>query len=137
VRLALEELISPMVQNRAGTLAASPARCGEVSSYTRYSGIIRLMIRSFADAGSEDVFNGRNTEAARRQLPRDLWLRACRLLDQLQRAHVLGDMAQPPGNRLEPLADGRHSVRVNDQYRVTFRWKDGAAEEVWCGDYHD
>jgi proteic killer suppression protein len=45
-------------------------------------------------------------------------------------------MAQPPGNRLERFGDG-YSVRVNDQYRVTFRWKDGAAEEVWCGDYHD
>jgi proteic killer suppression protein len=94
--------------------------------------------RSFADAGTEDVFNGRNSQAARKRLPKDLWSRACRLLDQLQRAHVLGDMAQPPGNRLEPLKQtDKHSVRVNDQYRVVFRWKDGAAEEVWCGDYHD
>ena len=95
------------------------------------------MIRTFADVRTEDVFNGRNTKAARRRVPKELWPRAVRLLDQLQRAHVLGDMAQPPGNRLEPLSDGRHSVRINDQYRVTFRWQDGAAEEVWCGDYHD
>jgi proteic killer suppression protein len=46
-------------------------------------------------------------------------------------------MAQPPGNRLEQLPGGRHSVRINDQYRVTFRWSEDAAEEVWCGDYHD
>ncbi len=95
------------------------------------------MIRTFADAGTEDLFDGRNSKAARKQLPRALWPRARRLLDQLQRAPVLGDMAQPPGNRLERLSDGRHSVRVNDQYRVAFRWEDGAAEEVWCGDYHD
>jgi proteic killer suppression protein len=94
--------------------------------------------RSFADAGTEDVFNGRNSKPARKRLPKDLWSRACRLLDQLQRAHVLGDMAQPPGNRLEPLRNtDKHSVRVNDQYCVVFRWKDGAAEEVWCGDDHD
>ena len=95
------------------------------------------MIRSYADPGTGDLFNGRNSKAARRQLPQDLWPRARRLLDQLQRAHVIGDMAQPPGNRLERLSDGRHSVRVNDQYRIVFRWNDAAAEEVWCGDYHD
>ena len=95
------------------------------------------MIRSYADAGTEDIFDGRNTKDARRQLPRELWPRACRLLDQLQRAHAVTDMAQPPGNRLERLTDGRYSVRINDQYRVTFRWNEGAAEEVWCGDYHD
>lgn len=95
------------------------------------------MIRTFADAGTEDLFNGRNSQAARKALPKHLWKRAHRLLDQLQRAHMVGDMAQPPGNRLERLSDGRFSVRVNDQYRVAFRWKDGAAEEVWCGDYHD
>lgn len=95
------------------------------------------MIRTYADAGTENIFDGRNTKAARGQLPQTLWLCARRLLDQLQRAHVVSDMAQPPGNRLERLADGRYSVRINDQYRVTFRWEEGAAEEVWCGDYHD
>ena len=95
------------------------------------------MIRAFADKGTEDVYDGCNTRVARQQLPKTLWNRARRLLDQLQRVHDLGDMAQPPGNRLERLSDGRHSVRINDQYRVTFHWKDGAAEEVWCGDYHD
>ena len=94
------------------------------------------MILTFADAGTEDLFNGRKSKAARQQLPVSLWPRARRLLDQLQRAHVVGDMAQPPGNRFERLSDGRYSVRVNDQYRVTFHWADGAAKEVWCGDYH-
>lgn len=95
------------------------------------------MIRTFADTGTEDVFDGRNSKAVRKQLPQSLWPRAGRLLDQLQRAHVVGDMAQPPGNRLERLSDGRWSVRVNDQYRITFCWGEGAVEEVWCGDYHD
>jgi len=99
-------------------------------------GYTRTVIRSFADASTEDLYAGRNTKAARRRLPRELWGRARRLLDQLQAAHTVGDMAQPPGNHLEPFGEG-FSVRVNDQYRVTFRWKDGAAEEVWCGDYHD
>lgn len=94
------------------------------------------MIRTFADAGTEDVFDGRSSKASRKQLPVSLWSRARRLLDQLQRAHVVGDMAQPPGNRLERLSDRRYSVRVNDQYRATFRWEEGAADEVWCGDYH-
>lgn len=111
-----------------------------IFTHTRYSGMPyynRSVIRTYADAGTEDIFDGRNTKAARRQLPQALWPRACRLLDQLQRAHVPGDMVQPPGNRLEQLADGRYSVRISDQYRVTFRWESGAAEEVWCGDYHD
>ena len=95
------------------------------------------MIQSFLDAATEDLFNGRNSKAAQQRLQKSLWPRVRRLLDQLQRAHVVGDMAQPPGNRFELLHDGRYSVRVNDRYRVAFRWKDGAAEEVWCGDYHD
>lgn len=95
------------------------------------------MIWTFVDEGTKDLFDGRNTKAARKQLPKTLWRKARLLLDQLNLAHVLGDMAQPPGNRLERLSDGSYSVRVNDQYRVVFRWKDGTAEEVWCGDYHD
>jgi proteic killer suppression protein len=95
------------------------------------------VIRTCADAGTEDLFDGRNRKAARKQLPQSRWPRARRLLDQLQRAHAVGDMAQPPGNRLERRSDGRWSVRVNDQYRITFRWEGGAVEEVWCGDDHD
>ena len=81
------------------------------------------------------MFNGVNSKVARKQIPKELWSRARTLLDQLNLAHALGDMAQPPGNRLELLADGRPSVRVNVQYRVAFRWKDGKAKEVWCGDH--
>lgn len=96
------------------------------------------MIRSVADEATEDLYNGRNTKAARQRLPQHLWRRAQRLMDQLQQAHVLGDLAQPPGNRLEKLEgrDNRYSVRINDQYRVVFSWAEGAAEGVWCGDDH-
>ena len=51
----------------------------------------------------------------------------------------LGDLAMPPGNRLERLKGDRidcHSVRINDQYRVTFRWEQGHAHEVRAEDYH-
>ena len=108
-----------------------------IFTHTRYSCMLGFVIRTYADAGTEDIFDGRNTKSARQQLPRTVWPRARRVLDQLQWAHVVGDMAQPPGNRLERLRDGQYSVRLNDQYRVTFRWNDGGAEEVWCGDYHD
>ena len=94
------------------------------------------MIRTFADAATKDLFNGRDTKIARKRLPKELWSKAQRLLDQLQRAHVVGDMAQPPGNRFEKLDGDGYSVRINDQCRITFTWKDDAAEEVWCGDYH-
>jgi proteic killer suppression protein len=65
-----------------------------------------------------------------------VWPRARRILDQLAWSTTVQDLGQPRGNRLERLVDGRYSVRVNEQYRVTFFWLDGAAEEVWCGDYH-
>lgn len=108
---------------------------GRVFTYTRYAGILVCVIRRFKDEGTRDLFDGRDTKAARKRLPKELWPRARRLLDQLNLAHLLGDMAQPPGNRLEKISD-RYSVRVNDQYRVVFRWVDGNPQEVWCGDYH-
>ena len=60
-------------------------------------------------------------------------------LDRLQAATSLEDLAAIPGHRLEKLAGGRagqYSIRINDQYRICFRWKDGAAEEVEIVDYH-
>ncbi len=57
----------------------------------------------------------------------------------LRAATSLDDLATPPGNRLEPLAGdrkGQHSIRINDQYRICFKWKEGAAHEVEITDYH-
>jgi proteic killer suppression protein len=96
------------------------------------------VIQSFADETSADLFRERNSRAARR-IPRALWRvvqRKLRLLDAVSR---LDDLAVPAGNRLELLKGdraGRHSIRVNEQYRVTFRWENGHAYEVCVEDYH-
>jgi len=96
------------------------------------------MIRSFGDETTADVFRERNTRAARR-IPRDLWRSAQRKLKALDAAARLSDLTIPAGNRLERLKgdqEGRHSIRINDQYRVTFRWEEGHALEVRVEDYH-
>jgi addiction module HigA family antidote len=85
------------------------------------------MIRSFADETTADIFRERNTKAAR-QIPRDLWRVVQRKLKMLDVAAILDDLESPPGNRLKSLKGemkGRYSLRVNDQYRVTFRWENG------------
>jgi proteic killer suppression protein len=97
------------------------------------------VIRSFADKGTEDVFNGINSKEARATCPANLWIIAQRKLDQINRARDLSDLAVPPGNRLERLKGdraGQHSIRINDQYRVCFSWKDDYADEVEIADYH-
>ncbi len=96
------------------------------------------MIRSFANQTAVDLFRGRNTRHAR-LLPRDLWRVAQRKLKALDVAARLDDLRIPAGNRLERLKGGRsdqHSIRINDQYRVTFRWENGHAYEVGIEDYH-
>jgi proteic killer suppression protein len=96
------------------------------------------VIRSFADAATADVFYGADTKMARR-LPKELWAVMRRKLDMLHAARALADLLAPPGNRLEALRgelQGRHSIRVNDQFRITFRFQDGGAWEVRCEDYH-
>ena len=97
------------------------------------------MIRAFRDAGTEDVFNGRNTRQARKACPSSLWAVAVRKLEQLDSAEVLEDLRIPPGNRLEALAGdrkGQHSVRINDQYRICFFWTAAGPDEVEIVDYH-
>jgi proteic killer suppression protein len=97
------------------------------------------VIRSFADGATEDIFNGLDTRRARQSCPQVLWSAVRRKLDQLNRIRDLRELRSPPGNRLERLRGdraGQHSIRVNDQYRVCFRWKDGHADEVEIADYH-
>lgn len=97
------------------------------------------MIASFADRATEDIFDGTNSSHARKCLPRDLWRIAARKLDQLDSATELSDLRVPPGNRLEPLTadrSGQHSIRINDQYRICFVWKDTGPESVEIVDYH-
>lgn len=96
------------------------------------------MIRSFSDRATEDVFYGEDSKRARR-LPKTLWSLIRRKLDVMQSATCLEDLRTPPGNRLEALKSdqaGRHSIRVNEQYRITFRFESGDAWEVRCEDYH-
>lgn len=96
------------------------------------------MIVSFGDQDTEDIFHGENTKAARR-IPTALWKVAGRKLDMLNASHELRDLMVPPGNRLEALKGtlaGSHSIRINDQFRIVFHWKDGNAHDVRITDYH-
>ncbi len=96
------------------------------------------MIRSFDDATTRDVFYGEDSRAARR-LPKELWPVIRRKLDALHAAVTLVDLRVPPGNRLEALRGdlaGRHSIRVNERLRITFRFESGHSWEVRCEDYH-
>lgn len=97
------------------------------------------MIVSFKDQGTEDLFNGVNSKAARKACPRTLWSIASKRLDQLDSVRSLEELKVPPGNRLEPLSGdrkGQHSIRINDQYRICFRWSDSGPCDVEVTDYH-
>jgi proteic killer suppression protein len=92
------------------------------------------MIRSFRCAETRDLFGGRRVRR---------WVNietvAMRKLAMLNRAAVLDDLRIPPANRLEMLKGdrkGQHSIRVNDQFRICFRWQDGDACDVEIVDYH-
>ena len=96
------------------------------------------MIRSFGDGRTEDLFHGRTSKRVR-GLPPDILDRAREGLDLINAAAKLGDLRVPPSNRLEPLKGelkGFYSIRVNNQWRVVFRWTDGDAEDVRVVDYH-
>ncbi len=98
-----------------------------------------MPILSFADEGTEDVFHGRDTQAARKKLPKALWRIAQRKLDMMQAATQLQDLRVPPGNRLKALKGprkGQHSIRINDKYRICFVWTPKGAKDVEITDYH-
>ena len=93
------------------------------------------MIRSFADKETEAIFRRERS----RRLPAKLLRPALRKLLILDAATALDDLRVPPGNRLELLRGdraGQHSVRINDQWRICFRWQDGNAHDVAIVDYH-
>lgn len=93
------------------------------------------MIRSFRDRETEKVFN---REPSRRW-SRDLQRIARRKLLMLDAAETLADLRVPPGNRLEKLSgdrEGQYSIRINDQWRICFRWGEGDAHDVEMIDYH-
>jgi proteic killer suppression protein len=93
------------------------------------------VIRNFADREAEKIWTGTPS----RRLPADIQPVARRKLRMLNNAAALEDLRVPPANRLEALKGdwkGWHSVRINDQWRVCFRWKDGDAHDVEIVDYH-
>ena len=97
------------------------------------------MIRSFATPGTRDIYDGTDSKAARRTCPEAIWPTARRKLDQLNQAQRLDDLRAPPNNHLERLKadrEGQHSIRINDQYRVCFRWTEPGPEDVEIVDYH-
>ncbi|MCM2321943.1 MAG: type II toxin-antitoxin system RelE/ParE family toxin [Oligoflexia bacterium] len=96
------------------------------------------MIRPFGDELSGDLFFDRSS-ATTRKFPAELRRVAQRKLQYLNAAGRLQDLSIPPGNRLDALKGdlkGFHSIRINDQWRVVFRWEDGGPSEVKIVDYH-
>jgi len=96
------------------------------------------MIESFGNQLAEDLFYDRRSIQTRR-FPPDLLRAARRKLLYLHDAAELDDLRVPPGNRLEALQGrwrGFHSIRINDQWRVVFRWEHGQAMDVAVVDYH-
>jgi len=96
-------------------------------------------IVSFADTGTEDVFEGEDSRKARHACPTMLWHVARRKLDQLNAAVRLSDLRFPPSNHLEALKGdrkGQHSIRINQQYRLCFEWTDNGPASVEIVDYH-
>lgn len=93
------------------------------------------MIEGFGDAQTEGIYNGQ----ASRRLPGDIQHRARRKLRMISQAKALLDLRSPPGNRLEALQgdlEGFWSIRINQQWRIIFRWEDGRKTEVKITDYH-
>ncbi|MEA1867330.1 MAG: type II toxin-antitoxin system RelE/ParE family toxin [Thermodesulfobacteriota bacterium] len=97
------------------------------------------MIQSFRNKGTEDIFNGKNTKNARKICPRSLWKIASRKLDQIDSVQFLEELRIPPGNNLEALSGdriGENSIRINDQYRICFKWATNGPYQVEITDYH-
>lgn len=97
--------------------------------------IIRTMIRSFADKDTEKLFDRRRSG----KLPQDIQNTARRKLEILHAAGNIQDLRNPPSNHLEKLKGERkdqHSIRINDQWRICFRWHENDAFEVGIVDYH-
>ncbi|HEY2509065.1 MAG TPA: type II toxin-antitoxin system RelE/ParE family toxin [Streptosporangiaceae bacterium] len=93
------------------------------------------MIRSFADKDTEAVWRRQRSRRIDASLQRAAW----RKLAMLDASEQLGDLRIPPGNRLEKLSGmraGQYSIRVNEQWRICFRWSDAGPEDVEIVDYH-
>ncbi len=97
------------------------------------------MIVSFKDKATEDIFNGISSRVARKSCPQAIWRVAAQKLDQLDSVESLDELKVPPSNRLEPLSGnrkGQYSIRINNQYRICFKWGKFGPNEVEITDYH-
>ena len=97
------------------------------------------MIRTFTSAGTEDIFDGIASREARKCCSQSIWPVARRKLDQINRVREINGLNVPPGNRLERLPGHRqnqYSIRINQQYRICFKWEEGHAYEIEITDYH-
>jgi proteic killer suppression protein len=96
------------------------------------------MIITFLSEATGDIYDGLESKQARK-IPQSIWGVAQRKLDLLNAAHSLIDLKSPPANRLEALKGrlkNKYSIRINDQYRLMFEFRDGNAYEVEIIDYH-
>jgi toxin HigB-1 len=96
------------------------------------------LIASFGDPVTREIFHEERSARTGR-FGADVLKAARRKLDMIEAAHMLADLKAPPNNRLEALKGdlrGFHSIRVNDQWRIVFRWEDGRARDVKLTDYH-
>ena len=97
------------------------------------------MIRNFKDRATEDIFNGIATKDALRACPKNLWRLAVRKLDQLDSISSMEELRVPPGNKLKALTGnrkGQFSIRINDQFRICFKWTENGPVDVEITDYH-
>ncbi|MGR3218429.1 MAG: type II toxin-antitoxin system RelE/ParE family toxin [Candidatus Anammoxibacter sp.] len=97
------------------------------------------MIQLFKNQGTKDIFNGKNSKNARKTCPQNLWQIASRKLDQLDSIEFLKELQVPPGNKLETLfgkRKGQYSIRINNQYRICFEWRESGPKRVEIVDYH-
>ena len=93
------------------------------------------MIENFGDSNTEHIYKGLRV----RKLPGDIQERARRKLRMINQARIVQDLRVPPGNRLEQLSGdlaGFWSIRINQQWRIIFRWEDGLKHDVEIRDYH-
>jgi proteic killer suppression protein len=97
------------------------------------------MIVSFKNKATEDVFNGKASKEARKACPQAIWRVAGRKLDQLDSVEALNELKVPPGNRLELLSGnrkGQYSIRINEKFRICFKWAESGPFDAEIIDYH-
>lgn len=97
------------------------------------------MVQTFKNQATQNIFNGEVTKQALKICPRNIWKIASHKLDQLDSVFQLDELRVPPGNQLEALQrdrKGQYSIRINDQYRICFKWSESGPSDVEITDCH-